>query len=122
MPPAAGVVAPSMAQLAEQIAAKLVAYDADPNHPDLIGHPEGNPVQIRPAFPDAQTFTKRLLQGVQARPAGMAKNVLRPHRSQENTQQRGWDVRNLTEELLGGAEELVGSREIFGRRIDHLFS
>ena len=78
MPPAAGVVAPSMAQLAEQIAAKLVAYDADPNHPDLIGHPEGNPVQIRPAFPDAQTFTKRLLQGVKANAGRYAEGVRNP--------------------------------------------
>ena len=78
MPPAAGVVAPSMAELAEQIAGRMRAYNADPNHPDLVGHPEGNPVQIRPAFPDAATFTKRLTDGVAANAAHYAEGVRAP--------------------------------------------
>ncbi len=61
---AAAVRVPSQLEMLEAIAAKQVEYAANPNHPDLIGKPEGNPVQIRPAFPDAATFTERLIQGV----------------------------------------------------------
>src|SRR3989442_4741193 len=78
MPPTAGVVAPSLAEMAEEIAARMRAYHDNPEHPDLIGHPEGNPVQIRPAFPDADTFTKRLVQGVQANAGRYAEGVRNP--------------------------------------------
>jgi len=78
MPPDAGVVAPSLATLAEQIAAKMRAYHDNPEHPDLIGKPEGNPVQIRPAFPDAATFTKRLTEGVATKAAHYAEGVRAP--------------------------------------------
>ena len=81
MTAAAGVVAPSMADLAEQIAGRLAAYDANPQHPDLVGHPEGNPVQIRPAFPDAATFTARLVQGVQANAGRYAEGVQAPRKN-----------------------------------------
>jgi len=81
MSPAAGVVAPSLTDLAEQIAHKLAAYDANPEHPDLIGKPEGNPVQIRPAFPDAATFTKRLTDGVSANAGRYAEGVRAPRRN-----------------------------------------
>lgn len=77
----AGVMAPSMTELAERIAAKLVAYDANPDHPDLIGKPEGNPVQIRPAFPDAATFTKHLLDGVAAKAGRYAEGVRAPRKN-----------------------------------------
>lgn len=75
---AAAKPVPSMADLAEQIAGKVSEYNANPNHPDLIGKPEGNPVQIRPAFPDAATFTKRLVEGVSAAQARYAEGVRAP--------------------------------------------
>ncbi len=78
MPPTAGVVAPSLTYLAEQIAARMRAYNDNPNHPDLVGHPEGNPVQIRPAFPDAATFTKRLVEGVSTKASHYAEGVRAP--------------------------------------------
>ncbi len=78
MSPAAGVVAPSLTDLAEQIAARMRAYNDNPNHPDLVGHPEGNPVQIRPAFPDATTFTKRLIEGVSTKATHYAEGVRAP--------------------------------------------
>ncbi len=78
MPPAAAVVAPSMADLAERIAARMADYSRNPDHPDLVGHPEGNPVQIRPAFPDAATFTKRLTDGVAAKASHYAEGVRAP--------------------------------------------
>ncbi len=74
----AGVVAPSMAELAEQIAQKMREYNENPNHGDLIGRPDGNPVQIRPAFPDAATFTKRLVEGVQGAGQRYAEGVRAP--------------------------------------------
>src|SRR5260370_19404126 len=72
------VVAPSMADLAEKIAARMADYSSNPNHPDLVGHPEGNPVQIRPAFPDAATFTKRLVEGVSTKASHYAEGVRAP--------------------------------------------
>src|SRR5712691_1002449 len=69
---------PTMAELAEGIAARLVEYDSNPAHPDLIGRPDGNPVQIRPAFPDAVTFTNRLVEGVQGAGARYAEGVRAP--------------------------------------------
>src|SRR6266705_2197814 len=78
MAPTAGVVAPSMAELAEQIAQKMREYNENPNHGDLIGRPDGNPVQIRPAFPDAATFTKRLVEGVQGAGQRYAEGVRAP--------------------------------------------
>src|SRR5260370_4286591 len=75
---AVSVVAPSMADLAEKIAARMADYSSNPDHPDLVGHPEGNPVQIRPAFPDAADFTKRLTEGVAAKAAHYAEGVRRP--------------------------------------------
>ena len=81
MPPAPGVVAPSLAEMAEAIAGKMAAYHENPDHPDLIGKPEGNPVQIRPAFPDAATFTKRLTDGVQANAGRYAEGVRAPRRN-----------------------------------------
>ena len=59
---------PSTAELMEGMAAKLREYAANPNHGDLIGKPDGNPVQIRPAFPNAQDFTASLVTGVQNNP------------------------------------------------------
>jgi hypothetical protein len=73
-----GAHVPSLAELAEKIAGKLVEYDANPQHPDLIGKPEGNPVQIRPAFPDAATFTRRLIEGVSGAAARYAEGVRAP--------------------------------------------
>ncbi len=78
MTASAGVIAPSIAELSEQIALKLVQYDANPDHPDLVGKPEGNPVQIRPAFPDAATFTRRLIEGVQGAGQRYAEGVRAP--------------------------------------------
>src|SRR6266571_4681364 len=78
MAPTAGVVAPSMAELAEQIAQKMREYNENPNHGDLIGRPDGNPVQIRPAFPDAATFTKRLVEGVAGASQRYAEGVRAP--------------------------------------------
>ena len=76
-----GVVAPSIAELAEKIAARMAEYSANANHPDLIGKPDGNPVQIRPAFPDAAEFTARLLQGVQTNAGRYAEGVRRPRKN-----------------------------------------
>jgi hypothetical protein len=70
-----------MADLAEKIAGRLVEYDSNPQHPDLIGKPEGNPVQIRPAFPDAATFTKALTDGVAANSAKYAAGVRAPRKN-----------------------------------------
>ncbi len=78
MPPAAGVVAPSQLDLLESIARRMEEYRRNPDHPDLIGHPEGNPVQIRPAFPDAATFTTRLIEGVSQKAAHYAEGVRAP--------------------------------------------
>ncbi len=78
MSPTAGVVAPSIAELAETIAHKLAEYAENPQHGDLIGKPEGNPVQIRPAFPDAATFTRRLVEGVQGAGQRYAEGVRAP--------------------------------------------
>lgn len=78
MPPAAAVFAPSLEDLARGIAERMAAYAADPEHPDLAGHPEGNPVQIRPAFPSAPDFTKRLIDGVSAKAAHYAEGVRAP--------------------------------------------
>ena len=74
----AAVHAPSMAELGEQIALKLLEYDKNPQHGDLIGRPDGNPVQIRPAFPDAATFTDRLIAGVQGAGDAYARGVRAP--------------------------------------------
>jgi len=81
MPPAPGVVAPSLAEMAERIAGKMAEYATNDQHPDLIGKPEGNPVQIRPAFPDAATFTKRLTDGVSANAGRYAEGVRAPRRN-----------------------------------------
>src|SRR5260370_2206206 len=75
---AVSVVAPSMADLAEKIAARMADYSSNPDHPDLVGHPEGNPVQIRPAFPDAADFTKPLTEWVAAKSPHYAAGVRRP--------------------------------------------
>jgi hypothetical protein len=69
---------PSLAELGEKIAGKMLEYADNPNHPDLIGKPEGNPVQIRPAFPDAQTFTKRLIEGASGAAQRYAEGVRAP--------------------------------------------
>jgi len=71
---------PSLAELGEQIAGKMLEYADNPNHPDLVGKPEGNPVQIRPAFPDAATFTKRLVEGVSASAGRYAEGVRAPRK------------------------------------------
>ena len=73
-----GARVPSMAELAERIAGLMLEFHDNPNHPALVGKPEGNPVQIRPAFPDANTFTDRLLQGVQANAGRYAEGVRAP--------------------------------------------
>lgn len=78
MPDSVAARVPTTTELAEGIAARLVDYAANPNHPDLIGRPDGNPVQIRPAFPDAATFTKRLTDGVAANAARYAEGVRAP--------------------------------------------
>lgn len=54
----------SDSEIATSIADKLEAYAADPAHPDLAGHPDGNPIMVRPAFPAAADWTARLIQGV----------------------------------------------------------
>ena len=69
---------PSTAELMEGMAAKLREYAANPNHGDLIGKPDGNPVQIRPAFPNAQDFTAALVTGVQNNQAKYAAGVAPP--------------------------------------------
>jgi len=71
---------PSVTDMLEMIAAKSAEYAQNPNHPDLIGKPEGNPVQIRPAFPDAATFTKRLVEGVSAAAGRYAEGVRAPRK------------------------------------------
>ncbi len=73
-----GARVPSLAELGEAIAGKLVEYASNDQHPDLVGHPEGNPVQIRPAFPDAATFTRRLVEGVQGAAQRYAEGVRAP--------------------------------------------
>lgn len=69
---------PSTEELAGSIAGLMREFRDNPNHPALVGKPEGNPVQIRPAFPNADQFTARLLQGVQANSARYAEGVRAP--------------------------------------------
>ncbi len=73
-----GAHVPTMEELGAAIETRRAEHRADPHHPDLIGKPEGNPVQIRPAFPDANTFTERLVQGVQTNAQRYAEGVRRP--------------------------------------------
>lgn len=69
---------PTVEQMMLAIEDRRAEHAANPQHPDLIGKPEGNPVQIRPAFPDAATFTASLLRGVTANAAKYAEGVRRP--------------------------------------------
>lgn len=69
---------PTVEELSAAIGRLVAEFAANPRHPDLIGQPEGNPIQIRPAFPDAATFTERLIQGVSANAARYAEGVRRP--------------------------------------------
>jgi hypothetical protein len=69
---------PTEAELAARIGARLDAYAKDPNHPDLIGKPDGNPVQIRPAFPAADEWTKRHAEGVVNNVGRYVEGVRRP--------------------------------------------
>ncbi len=78
MSPAPSVGIPSTTDMLEVIARKQLEYAENPNHPDLVGKPEGNPVQIRPAFPDAATFTNRLIEGVSAAARRYAEGVRAP--------------------------------------------
>ncbi len=78
MTAAPAVRVPSTLDMLEVIAAKQLEYAANPNHPDLIGKPEGNPVQIRPAFPVAGTFTNRLIEGVSGAAGRYAEGVRAP--------------------------------------------
>src|SRR5882672_2904860 len=112
---AAGVAArvPSMAELAETIAGKLVEYDANPNHPDLIGKPEGNPVQIRPAFPDAATFTRRLLEGAGNAAGRYAEGVRAPRAhflERAKAANQGW--KNGVNAAVAGDRFLAGLNKV----------
>ncbi len=74
----APVVVPSSDELLAKMSGLLAEFRANPAHPALIGKPEGNPVQIRPAFPDAATFTEALITGVTNNAAKYAIGVRRP--------------------------------------------
>ncbi len=55
---------PTEAELMGAVADKMQEFLDDPNHPDLVGHPDGNPVTIRPAFPTATDLANRWAEGV----------------------------------------------------------
>jgi hypothetical protein len=65
MAPVAPVAPITDEQVAERMAARMEEYLGNPNHPDLIGHPDGNPVTIRPVIPDPTTWAARWAEGVQ---------------------------------------------------------
>ncbi len=66
------------AELLGEIANTLAAFKSNPNHPALIGKPEGNPVQIRPAFPSASEMTSRWVQGIDASGDNYVRGVQAP--------------------------------------------
>jgi len=68
----------SIEELSRAIAARLAEYERNPEHPDLRGHPEGNPVQIRPAFPSAEAWAERHASGVQNNATRYAEGVAAP--------------------------------------------
>ena len=104
---------PSLAELAEGIAGRLADYAANPQHPDLIGKPEGNPVQIRPAFPDPQTFTKRLIEGASAATQRYAEGVRAPRAhflDRAKASNAGW--KNGVQAAVAGDRYLAGLNKV----------
>ncbi len=68
----------SEAELLGEINANLAAFKANPKHPALIGKPEGNPVQIRPAYPSADEMTRRWTAGIDASGDNYVRGVQAP--------------------------------------------
>ena len=69
---------PTQAELALFIDEMQTVFKANPQHPSLVGHPEGNPVQIRPAFPDAATISASFQEGVSRNQDRWLKGVQNP--------------------------------------------
>ena len=104
---------PSLAELAEAIAGRMAEYDANPQHPDLVGKPEGNPVQIRPAFPDAATFTRRLIEGASAASQRYAEGVRAPRAhflDRAKAANQGW--KNGVQAAVAGDRFLAGLNKV----------
>lgn len=72
------VKVPSPEEIRAQMAAIAREFEANPEHPALIGKPEGNPVQIRPAFPSGSQWAARLREGVSANVNRYSEGVRRP--------------------------------------------
>lgn len=68
----------SEAELLGEITGLLREFKANPNHSALIGKPEGNPVQIRPAFPSASDMTSRWVQGIDSAGDNYVRGVQTP--------------------------------------------
>lgn len=56
----------SEAELLGEVIGLLREFKVNPNHPALIGKPEGNPVATRPAYPSASTLNARWKEGIDA--------------------------------------------------------
>lgn len=54
----------SEAELMADMNGLLREFNSNPNHPALIGKPDGNPVQIRPAFPEPAQLTNDWINGI----------------------------------------------------------
>ena len=68
----------SETELLGEITGLLREFTANPNHPALMGKPEGNPVQIRPAFPSASEMTARWTAGIDAAGDNYVRGVQAP--------------------------------------------
>ncbi len=74
--PPAGI--PTEADLLRGIAADMRAMRDNPQHPLLVGKPDGNPVQIRPPMPAPTDMTARWQQGVTNNAQRWVEGVQRP--------------------------------------------
>ncbi len=89
--PPAGI--PTEADLLRGIAADFQAFKTNPNHPLLIGKPDGNPVQLRPPMPLPADMTARWQQGISANKQRWLEGVQRPRanfRTEAIRNNAGW--------------------------------
>ncbi len=62
--PRSGSAPRTEAELLAEMNGLMREFNANPKHPALIGKPDGNPVQIRPAFPEAAQLTNDWINGI----------------------------------------------------------
>lgn len=74
---------PTVDDLAEQIAAVRAHMDSDDEFRLHLeeGHPSGNPIQLGPRLPDADTWTKRQVKGAQDAQQKWFDNTTRPKKN-----------------------------------------